>query len=78
MVAGVPLGVVPAINARAGPRIADVRMSVAVTPLAVGEVPKPGAALVTLPTVSVVPTFALACGHVAEVVQGTDAVTVAR
>lgn len=67
-----------AVDANARSRVTGVSVAVAFAALAVGEVPVARLALVALPTVRVRSALALAGCGVAEVVQGTDRVAVAR
>lgn len=66
------------MDAVTSPRVTRVRMTVAVTALAVGVVPVAWLALVALSAVRVGPAFALAGLGIAEVVQGTDSIAVTR
>ena len=73
----VTAGVVTAIETLAGLVVTDVSAPVALTGATVGEAPEPLLTLVTLAAVDVGQTQALTSGHLAEVVTGTNRVTVA-
>lgn len=73
-----PGGEISAVNAGSGFRVAAVRVSVALATLAMWEVPKARLALTAGSTVGVGATLAAAGLNLAEIVEGADAVAVAR
>lgn len=77
-IAIVPGGEISAVDAGPGLRVTAVRVPVALTTLTMWEVPKARLALAAGPTVSVGATLAAASLDVAEIVEGADAVAVAR
>jgi len=71
-------GEVSAIDTGASLRIAAVRVPVALAALAMRKVPETGLALAAGSAVGVRPAFTAAGFDVAEIVEGTDTVAVAR
>lgn len=71
-------GEVSAIDASPGLGVAAVRVSVALTALAMREVPETGLALAAGSAVGVGTALAAACFDVAEVVKSADAIAVTR
>lgn len=71
-------GEISAIDASPSLGIAAVRVSIALAALTVREIPETGLALAAGSAVSVGTTFAAAGLDVAEIIEGADAVAVAR
>lgn len=71
-------GIVRTVSASSRLRVAGLRMTVTITPLTVGIVPKAGLTLIAASSVRIGTAFTCAADGIAKIVQRTVAVTVAR